>query len=136
MNNARFAISLHILVLLAKARGELLSSDYMAGSININPVLVRKEIVNLRKQGFVVSKEGKNGGAALAKSAKQITLGMLYESVKGTHLLGSHKNNPNLLCDVGKDINRHLNDLYSETERYLKNVLDKQTLADFAARFT
>ena len=135
MNNSRFAISLHILVLLDKAKGELLSSDYMAGSININPVLVRKELINLREHGFVVSKEGKNGGATLGKSASKITLGALYQSVKGSYLLGSHKNDPNPLCEVGKDINKHLNDLYDETEQRLIIELDKQTLADFSAKF-
>ena len=135
MNNSRFAISLHILVLLDKAKGELLSSDYMAGSININPVLVRKELINLREHGFVVSKEGKNGGATLGKSASKITLGALYQSVKGNYLLGSHKNDPNPLCEVGKDINKHLNDLYDETEQRLIIELDKQTLADFSAKF-
>ncbi len=135
MNNSRFAISLHILVLLDKAKGELLSSDYMAGSININPVLVRKELINLREHGFVVSKEGKNGGATLGKSASKITLGALYQSVKGSYLLGSHKNDPNPLCEVGKDINKHLNDLYDETEQRLIIELDKQTLANFSAKF-
>ncbi len=51
MNNARFQISVHILTLLAKAEGEALSSELIAGSININPVLVRKEISVLRKAG-------------------------------------------------------------------------------------
>lgn len=135
MNNGRFAISLHILVLLEKAKGELLSSDYMAGSININPVLVRKELINLRERGFVVSKEGKNGGATLAKAANKITLGAIYQSVKGNYLLGNHKNDPNPLCEVGRDINKHLGDLYNETERRLVKELDQQTLADFSARF-
>ncbi|MFN0254334.1 Rrf2 family transcriptional regulator [Pedobacter ureilyticus] len=136
MNNGRFAISLHILVLLEKANGELLSSDYMAGSININPVLVRKELINLREHGFVMSKEGKNGGTTLAKSASQITLGALYESVKSAHLLGSHKNDPNPLCSVGKEINQHLNSLYDDTERKLIHQLNQQTLEDFSAKFS
>lgn len=135
MNSSRFAISLHILVLLDQAKGELLSSDYMAGSININPVLVRKELINLREHGFVTSKEGKNGGATLAMPASKITLGAVYQSVKGTYLLGSHKNEPNPLCAVGRDINKHLNDLYDETERRLVTELNQQTLADFSARF-
>jgi Rrf2 family protein len=135
MNNGRFAISLHILVLLDKAKGELLSSDYLAGSLNINPVLVRKELINLREHGFVTSKEGKNGGTTLAKSSKDITLGTLYQCVKGNYLLGNHKNDPNPLCNVGKDINQHLNSLYEDTERKLVAQLNEQTLANFSAKF-
>lgn len=135
MNNGRFAIALHILVLLEKASGSLLSSDYLAGSININPVMVRKELISLRNQGFVSSKEGKNGGASLAMAANQITLGAVYESVKQGVLLGHQKNTPNPKCPVGKDINQHLNNLYDDTEKVLISQLNKQTLADFSRQF-
>ncbi|WP_316841531.1 Rrf2 family transcriptional regulator [Pedobacter gandavensis] len=135
MNNARFAISLHILTLLEKANGELLSSDYIAGSININPVLVRKELINLRNQGFVESKEGKNGGSFLAKSANSITLDQVYAAVRQNNLLGTSKNDPNPQCPVGKQINQHLNTLYDSTEQVLIQELSKKTLADFSKQF-
>jgi len=135
MNNGRFAIALHILTLLDKANGELLSSEYLAGSININPVLVRKELGNLRNYHFVTSKEGKNGGSSLAKSANEITLGEVYESVRQISLLGNQKNTPNPKCPVGKDINMHLNNLYNDTEKVLIDQLSKQTLAAFSNQF-
>lgn len=135
MNNGRFAIALHILVLLEKANGNLLSSDYLAGSININPVMVRKELISLRNHGFVNSKEGKNGGAVLAKPASTITLGSIYESIKQGVLLGQQKNAPNPKCPVGKDIQQHLANLYNETESVLINQLNQQTLADFSNHF-
>lgn len=135
MNNGRFAIAIHILVLLAKAKGELLSSEYLAGSININPAMVRKELINLRKQGFVLTKEGKNGGASLAKPAQALTLGAIYESVRQVSLLGHQKNTPNPQCPVGKNINNHLTNLYQDTEQVLINQLSKQTLADFSRKF-
>ncbi|RZK51508.1 MAG: transcriptional regulator [Pedobacter sp.] len=135
MNNGRFAIALHILTLLDQANGELLSSEYLAGSININPVLVRKELSNLRNHGFVQSKEGKNGGSTLAISANEITLGAVYESVKQLSLLGHQKNTPNPKCPVGKDINKHLDNLYNDTEMVLINQLNQQTLADFSKQF-
>lgn len=135
MNNARFAISLHILTLLEKAKGELMSSDYIAGSININPVLVRKELISLRNHGFVGSKEGKNGGSYLAKSADLITLDQIYNAVRQNNLLGNSKNEPNPNCAVGRQINEHLNTLYDNTERVLLNELSRKTLADFSRQF-
>lgn len=136
MNNGRFAIALHILVLLDKAKGELLSSEWLAGSININPAMVRKELISLRQHGFVQSKEGKNGGTALAKKASEISLGAIYESVRQLSLLGHSKNTPNPQCPVGKNINTHLNSLYNDTERILVDQLNKQSLADFSAKFS
>jgi len=135
MNNSRFPISLHILTLLDDANGKVVSSEYLAGSININPVLVRKEIMNLRKHGFVDSKEGKGGGSFLAKSAEDINLGEVYKAVKNSNILGQSKNEPNPKCPVGRQINQHLNTLYDDAEKALIENLSRQTLADFALKF-
>lgn len=135
MNSSRFSISLHILTLLDEAKGTLVSSEYLAGSININPVLVRKEIMNLRKYGFVDSKEGKGGGSFLAKNASNINLGAVYKAVNNSNILGQSKNEPNPKCPIGKQINQHLNTLYSDAEKALIENLSNQTLADFALKF-
>ncbi|GGH00006.1 MULTISPECIES: Rrf2 family transcriptional regulator [Pedobacter] len=135
MSNSRFPVSLHILTLLNAAKGDLVSSEYLAGSININPVLVRKEIMNLRKHGFVESKEGKGGGSFLAKSAKDINLGEVYKSVRSSNVLGQSKNEPNPKCPIGRQINQHLDALYLNAENALIENLSKQTLADFASGF-
>ncbi|MEJ2883019.1 Rrf2 family transcriptional regulator [Pedobacter sp. GR22-6] len=135
MNNSRFAISLHILVLLEKANEELISSDYLAGSININPVLVRKELINLRKHGFVGTKEGKNGGSYLAKPADRISLADVYLAVRQETLLGIAKNTPNPNCPVGREINTHLNELYESTEQVLVRSLSGKSLATFSREF-
>jgi len=135
MNNSRFPVSLHILTLLDDAKGALVSSEYLAGSININPVLVRKEIMNLRKHGFVGSKEGKGGGSFLVKNASDINLGEVYRAVRNNNILGQSRNEPNPKCPIGKQINEHLNTLYSDAENALIANLSTQTLADFASKF-
>lgn len=135
MNNSSFSISVHILTLLASAKGELLSSDYMAGSININPVLVRKELINLRNHNLVISKEGKNGGAYLSRPASEIYLSEVYEAVKRSSLLGQSKNAPNPNCPVGRQINTHLINLYSDAEKALTDQLKTVTLAQFLKQF-
>ncbi|GGI24953.1 Rrf2 family transcriptional regulator [Pedobacter mendelii] len=135
MNNSRFPVSLHILTLLNDAKGKSVSSEYLAGSININPVLVRKEIINLRKYGFVDSKEGKGGGYFLAKNAEDINLREIYKAVRNSNILGQNKNEPNPNCPIGKQINEHLNILYNDAENALIENLSKQTLADFASKF-
>lgn len=135
MNNGRFAISVHILTLLTAAENELLSSEYLAGSINVNPVLVRKELSNLRRHGLVESREGKNGGSCLAKPPARIRLSEVYAAVKKDALLGRSKNKPNPDCKIGREIEQHLDDLYDEVEQALMRKLDKTTLADFMKKF-
>lgn len=135
MSNSRFAISLHILTLLDLMGDELHSSEWIAGSININPVLVRKELSNLRQHGLVESKEGKNGGVYLAKPANKIHLSEIYEAVRQESALGTKRTDPNPKCKVGKQINKHLDTLYNEVEDTLMKKLGKKTLAEFSGNF-
>ncbi len=134
MNNGRFATALHILTLLEIKKDELLSSEFIAGSINVNPAVVRKEIGNLRSHGFIESKEGKGGGYALGKPATQIQLSEVYKSVNDSPLLG-RSNDPNPDCPIGKQINGHLNDLFSSADEAFLKQLGKITVKDFAKKF-
>ncbi|WP_428330955.1 Rrf2 family transcriptional regulator [Mucilaginibacter sp.] len=133
--NGRFQIAIHILTLLCRADDELLSSDYIAGSININPALVRKEISNLRNHQLIISKEGKNGGYSLGKPASQIRLSAIFKAVKQGAVLGQAKNLPNPECPVGRQINTHLNNLQAEMEAALVTKLGSMTLAGFSKQF-
>lgn len=134
MNNAKFATALHILSLLDYSKNERMSSEYIAGSINLNPALVRKEISNLRKLGFIASKEGNGGGFSLARPSSSILLSEIYQAVKPSSLLG-RTNNPNPACTVGRQINTHLDHLYRDVELSLIDKLGKQTLAQFTNNF-
>ena len=132
--NGRFQIALHIMTLLCNA-DDLLSSEYMAGSINVNPVLVRKELSNLIKHQLIISQQGKKGGYSLAKPAKAINLANIYLAVKPNAVLGQAKNEPNPACPVGKQINIHLNNLDKEIEKAMLINLKNETLAQFCAKF-
>lgn len=134
MRNVRFATSLHILLLLDHMEDERLSSEFIASSININPVLVRKEMSNLRNHGLLESKEGKGGGSRLAKPASKIFLSDVYKAIREEPLLG-RSNNPNPGCEIGKQINTHIVSLYTEAEQVLIDNLARITLEDFAGRF-
>jgi Rrf2 family protein len=133
--NGQFQIAVHILTLLSKQPGELLSSEYIAGSININPVLVRKEIRNLRNYGLIDSKEGKTGGYSLAQPVQNITLSDVYKAVKLQPALGQAKNMPNPKCPVGRQISEHLNTLANDVDTAIINKLNTITLANFSQQF-
>jgi len=134
MNNGRFATALHILTLLTYKKGELLSSEFIANSINLNPVIVRKQIADLRKFGFIDGKEGKGGGYSLGKPASKILLSDVYRAVIETPVLG-RSNDPNPDCPVGKEINSHLNDLFIKADEALLKQIGKISVAEFAKKF-
>ncbi len=135
MNNTRFATALHILTLLADSEGEWLSSEWIAGSININPVIVRKELSVLIKAGFVRSRKGKVGGYALANNSVYITLDKVYLAVKNSEVLGKMNLKPNPQCPIGKEINQKLDELYSDIDQSVINELQGKTLKNFVATF-
>ncbi|MCV9926453.1 Rrf2 family transcriptional regulator [Flavobacterium sp. LS1R49] len=135
MISGKFAITTHILTLLSKFPNDYLSSEYIAGSINLNPVLVRKEISNLKKNHIVESKEGKNGGTRLLKPASEITLHDIFKMTFDTVSLGYAKNQPNPDCPVGKRINENLDFLYLDINEKINAQLSTITLEDFSNQF-
>ncbi|MFY1047788.1 Rrf2 family transcriptional regulator [Chryseobacterium sp. GP-SGM7] len=135
MNNTRFATAIHIMTLLAESPQNWLTSEWMAGSININPVIVRKEIGVLKEAGLIISRQGKIGGAQLAKSSDLISISDIYLAVKNTEVLGKRNNNPSPLCSVGKNINSHLNVLFGETDQLVLKFLGNKTLKEFTEQF-
>lgn len=135
MNNTRFATAIHIMTLLAKSPQEWLTSEWIAGSINVNPVIIRKEISVLREAGLIISRQGKEGGSQLGKNAELITISEIYKAVKNTEVLGKKNQNPNPACSVGKEINVHLNTLFEETDQLVVKFLGDKSLQEFTDQF-
>lgn len=127
--NSQFSIMVHVLTLLA-CNDQPLSSAYIAGSVNTNPVTIRRMVGELRDAGLVETIPGSNGGTVLAKSSEQIHLGELYQLVKSETFFGLHPNQPNLYCPVGRNIQGILKDLFSETDQLVYALLEKITIAD------
>ena len=134
MNNTRFATIIHILTLLAKYPDQWLSSDWIAESININPVMVRKELSVLHKLGWVISKKGKEGGTMLNRESCKISMADIYNAVKNSNVLGK-KNTCGDNCPIGKAINMELEKLFNETDEIVVHALEKKSLKSFVDQF-
>ena len=135
MNNTRFATALHIMTILGNAPNDWLTSDWLAGSINVNPVMVRKEISVLREVGLVECRKGKEGGCRLAKNPEEIAIAEIYLAVKNSEVLGKKNQNPNPKCEIGKRINQNLEDLFLETEEVVISFLKQKNLKSFMEKF-
>ena len=135
MNNTRFATIIHILTLLAKFPGQWMSSDWIAESININPVIVRKELAVLHQLGWVQSKKGKEGGTMLQVSSCEITMADIFNAVKNPHVLGKKNNGTNPKCPIGKEINTELEKLFDSTDDVVVSFLKNKSLKDFVDQF-
>ena len=131
MNTGSFAICIHILALLSHDQENWMSSSKIASSININPVLVRKELLKLKEAKIIEVKEGKNGGSKIAKSPDGIKLSEIFEITSKDHLFSFAKNEPNQDCPVGKSINIWLEKLYFDIDESVIKLLDNKTLTEF-----
>ncbi|HEX8852924.1 MAG TPA: Rrf2 family transcriptional regulator, partial [Pyrinomonadaceae bacterium] len=79
--NSRFAVAVHALTLLAWAGEEPVKSEYLACSVNTNPVVIRRILCALARAGLVTSQTGASGGSRLARPAAEITLREVYRAV-------------------------------------------------------
>lgn len=124
------------MTLLSVYDEDWLSSTNIAGSLNINPVLVRNELVILKEGGLIESKEGKNGGVRLLKPASKIFLSDIFNLVKGNDtVLSLLKNTPNPNCTVGKQINDKLTIIMGDIDHAISKELEKITLETFKSQF-
>jgi Rrf2 family protein len=134
--NSQFAIALHILTLLAQADREALTSEYMAGSVNTNPVFIRRVLGKLARAGLATSQPGVGGGWQLLHSPDCITLLDAYCAVEDDRLLSLHHSLPNAQCPVGRNIQRSLLQYFDEAEHAFTQTLAQYTVAQLLQNVT
>ena len=130
MTNTRFAVAVHVLTLLAQQGGAPVTSEYVAGSVNTNPSLVRRLLGALARAGLTTSQLGAGGGALLARPAGEITLRDVWRAVDEGELFALHRERPNPQCPVGRNIQSALTAHFDAATRALEAELDRTTIAD------
>lgn len=135
--STRFTIAIHTLLCIQYFSPVYkTTSTFIAQSVNVNPVIIRKTLGQL-KDAHIVTVEAGVGGASLARPANQITLLDVYravECVDGT-LFNFHPNS-NEACPVGRNIHKVLDAELLAAQQALEERLAKTTLADLTDRLT
>ena len=126
--SSQFSIALHILVMLAKSPDDNVKSDYLAESVNTNPVVIRRLLCQLAQANLVVSQTGAFGGTRLAKNAKDITLSDIYAAAPTGEVFALHRQKPNQDCPVGKNIEAFLCNLQKDIDQAIEDKLSQRTL--------
>lgn len=137
IGNTRFLIATHIMVGLTGKKlyldGQPLNSEYMAYSVNTNPVVIRRIIGELKKAGLVDAKTGPNGGAFIAKDPSRITLADIYKALKDEgDIFNVAECKANHSCVIGRGIKPAFMNLVEDAEKALLDVLAKKTIKDLA----
>lgn len=130
--SSRFTIAVHMFACIDFFDGQRkITSDFLADSVNTNPVIIRKLLIQLRQAGLIEVKRG-SGGTKIAKPLEEITLLDVYravECVESGKLFHFHEA-PNENCPVGRNIHKILDEKLDNIQRAMEDEMNRYTLAD------
>ena len=132
---SKFTIAVHIIAAIDYFKdSEKVTSNFLAGSVGANPVIVRNVMGNLKESGIIEISQGKSG-ISLAKELDEITFYDVYKAVDCVDddgLFHFHEN-PNINCPVGKNIHIAMDDKLHRVQSIMENELSRITMADVVA---
>ncbi len=128
--SSRFTIAVHTLLCILLFKDEKITSNFLSGSVQVNPVIIRNILIQLKKAKIIIVKRGK-GGISINKKAKDITLLEIFEAVESLDgkLFSFHKK-PNSKCPVGNNITKILLPKLDNIQKSMEKELEKTTLKD------
>lgn len=130
--SSRFTIAVHIFTCIDTFKDEFkITSDFLASSVNVNPVIIRKILSQLKSAGLVNIQRG-SGGAVIAKELDDISFLDIYHAVDciGKNELFHFHEAPSSNCPVGRNIHNILDSKLEQVQSALENKLGQITLAD------
>ena len=128
--SVRLPVATHVLLCIGQFQGEYkTTSTFLAGSVNVHPVIIRKVLGQLRTAGLVEVAAG-IGGAKLTRSPKDITLLDVFRAVEEDEDLFHFQENPNPNCPVGRNIHRVLGTRLERIRQHMMEDLAGITLEE------
>lgn len=130
--SSRFTLAVHIFACIDTFKENYkVTSDFLASSSNVNPVIIRKILGQLKMAGLVTVARG-SGGASISKPLNEITFLDIYKAVEcvGNGELFHFHENPNMQCPVGKNIHFILDDKLMQVQNAMEKELASITLED------
>ena len=130
--SSRFTIALHIFACVDTFKDEYkVTSDFLAASINTNPVIVRKILLQLKNAGLINVARG-TGGITFTRPPADITFLDVYEAIEPVEngdLFHFH-DAPNPECPVGRNIHGLLDGKLLAIQSAMETEMKKYTIAD------
>ena len=132
--SSRLAISIHTILAINAFCGKCkITSEFLATSINIHPVVIRKILSQLNTAGLTQIASPKVG-ITMNKSLDEITIYDLYIAVDcaDENLFNFHSN-PNSNCPIGKNIHKVLDCHFDEIQKNFESMLSDVKLSSLAS---
>ena len=136
--SSRFTIAVHVLLCIETFQEkQKVTSEFLAASVNVNPVVIRRLLQQLKKAGLVRVMRG-SGGAAIDKPIDKLTLLDVYHAVACVEedtLFHFHEN-PNPLCPIGTNIHAILDVQLDKIQKTMEQEMQSVTIQDLIKNFS
>jgi len=132
--SSRFTVALHIFICVETFKDQYkITSDFLAGSINTNPVIIRKILTQLKNAGLITVARG-TGGVNLTRPLNEISFYDVYEAIEPVENgdLFSFHTSPNPQCPVGRNIHNLLDDKLKAIQLAMEAEMKKYTIEDLS----
>lgn len=130
--SSRFTVALHIFACVDTFKEtHKLTSDFLSQSINVNPVIIRNILTQLKNAGLITVARG-TGGVDTTRALSEISFYDVYlaiEPLENGELFHFHES-PNPNCPVGRNIHTLLDQKLYAIQASMENEMKKYTLAD------
>ena len=127
--STRFTIAIHTLICIAYfGESYKVTSSFISSSVNVNPVIIRRILGQLKDAGIVKVEAGV-GGASIIKNLSDITLLDIFYAVESIDDSFFHfHDNPNSFCPVGNSIHNVLDKKLIGIQQAMENSMKSITL--------
>lgn len=134
--SSRFTLAVHIFACIDIFKDDCkVTSEFLAGSTNVNPVIVRKILGQLKAAGLVEVARG-SGGASISRPLHEISFLDIYhavECIENGELFHFH-DNPNADCPVGRNIHMVLDEKLMRVQKAMEDELASVSLEDIVKK--
>jgi Rrf2 family protein len=126
--NSRMASAVQILCVLAYLGPGGSTAEVVARSLRTNPVVVRRLLKDLEREGLVTLRPGKDGGVQLRRRPEEITLDRIYAAVESDAGIFALRREGNPNCPVYARMAGLLGPIFEAADNAVADTLRHTTL--------
>lgn len=123
-------MAVHVLTVLAYKEGDRVTSSFLAGSVNTNPVMVRRLLLDLQRARLVETSKGAGAGSRLSRAPSRINLAEVFRAVEELETFARPSGKPNQACPVAQCMREELDRVFASARAALERDLERTTLAN------
>ncbi|MGO4837919.1 Rrf2 family transcriptional regulator [Rhizobiaceae sp. 2RAB30] len=131
--DGRLARMIHVLIHMGLLGGRE-TSETIARMLNTNPVVVRRTMAALKRNGVVGSEGGRGGGWLLLRSLDELTVLDVQKALDEGQLLSANVSEDHPSCPVERATNSALVEAFGRAELTLAGEFARLKLSTIAER--